>query len=326
MNTSLSAAALAAIGLLSSAHTLAAAASPVPASPSSAMLAPAARAFLQQRAQRLHLKPSAARQSYIKLDVDAPVLTSFTALSTDVDSSQPGAQLGYSYTGTDDYAGANTVWVSLRTDDYAGWTYLQADVGYPDTSLKGKVAVDALGLAPGHWTVEYVNVSDAQGNTRYYSADDLRALGGQIDVQVVGSRGDGQPPSVASGKILTPTVSKSALQKGTQYTHALAGMKVKLKDTAETSVSGVRSVQAVFCSNAYWDCLTLQASTTVRQLTSLEFRPEVDPSSYGEGEYHLSTLTMTDWAGNTRTLTSVVDGGDTDFSTLFAGTTITLVP
>jgi hypothetical protein len=81
--------------------------------------------------------------------VDAPVLTGFTALSTDVDSSQPGAQLGYSYTGTDDYSGANSVWVSLRTDDYAGWTYLQADVGYPDTSLKGKVAVDALGLLPG---------------------------------------------------------------------------------------------------------------------------------------------------------------------------------
>jgi hypothetical protein len=53
--------------------------------------------------------------------VDAPVLTGFTALSTDVDSSQPGAQLGYSYTGTDDYSGANSVWVSLRTDDYAGW-------------------------------------------------------------------------------------------------------------------------------------------------------------------------------------------------------------
>lgn len=326
MNTSLSAISLAAVGLLSSAHALAAATPAAPSGPSTAMLAPAARTFLQQRAQRLHLKPSKAQQSYIKLDVDAPVLTSFTALSTDVDSSQPGAQLGYSYTGTDDYSGVHSIWVSLHTDDYAGWIGLQADVGYPDTSLKGKFAVDALGLAPGHWTVEYVNVSDIQGNTRYYSADDLRALGGQTDVLVVGSRGDGQAPSVVSGKILTPTVSKSALQKGTQYTHALAGMKIKLKDTAETSVSGVRSVQAVFCSNAYWDCLTLQASTTVRQLTSLEFRPETDPSYYGEGEYHLSTLTMTDWAGNSRTLTSVVDGGDTDFSTLFTGTTITLVP
>lgn len=108
-----------------------------------------------------------------------------------------------------------------------------------------------------------MNVLDVQGNVRYYSSDALRALGGQVDVQVVGSRGDGQAPGVASGKILTPTVSKSALQKGTQYTHALAGMKIKLKDTAETSVSGVRSVQAVFCSDAYWDCLTLQASTTI---------------------------------------------------------------
>jgi hypothetical protein len=38
-------------------------------------------------------------------------------------------------------------------------------------------------------------------------------LGGQIDVQVVGSRGDGQPPSVASGKILTPTVSRARFRR-----------------------------------------------------------------------------------------------------------------
>lgn len=83
-----------------------------------------------------------------------PVLSSFTALSTDVDSSQPGAQLGYSYTGADDYSGASAIWVALRTDDYAGWTYLQIDVGYPDTSLKGKFAVDAQGLKSGHWLVD----------------------------------------------------------------------------------------------------------------------------------------------------------------------------
>ncbi|GAA0743975.1 hypothetical protein GCM10009107_09050 [Ideonella azotifigens] len=293
-------------------------------------LTPQARAFLDKRVERLHLQsPSRAVQaSYIKVDNVAPTLTAFSTGKTDLDSSKGAAQLLVNFTASDDFAGVSqvTLWVQNATNYSSNFATFA--VGYPDKTIKGKLAIDASNLSTGTWSITSLQVSDAAGNGRVYDAAALAQFGGSTSFNVVGASGDTQAPTVVSGKVLTPTVSLSALQKGSYSNQAMAGFSVTVQDTAEDKVSGVRMASATFCSPSAYDCLSFTNAESARGLGKAEIRMATTPYYYYQptGDYKLTTLSVTDFAGNSRMMTSIEDGGDTDFSTMFPSTTITLVP
>jgi hypothetical protein len=102
----------------------------------------------------------------------------------------------------------------------------------------------------------------------------------------------------------------------------------KFTDTGVMGVSGVHVAQAAFCHvQDQWSCLYLSGDTTVRGKRDETFRMLALVSPSAEvGDYQLQTLSITDFAGNSKTLTSVLSGGDTDFSQYFKSTIITLLP
>ncbi len=304
-------------------------------------LAPTAKAFLETRNARLEAKVSPSplpstsvlAPAVIKLDIDAPVLTAIGLLTPEVDASKPGAQIRFKIAAADEYSGVFRIELELRRDVDGGWLKIDHVIGYPTKSFDGKIAID-LGddNSAGTWEANSLTISDLAGNVRSFDKTQLQGLGVPAALVVAGRATDFQPPEVVGGKLITPTISLSGYQKGTLTNQMVAGFNVQAQDTSAGKVSGVKSATATFCDLAKSKkCFGTAASETAsgqakRTLRTIYF-DYYYLGLYEPGVYKLTTLSVTDFAANTRTYTSKEEGGDTDFNVMFPeGAAISLVP
>jgi len=294
-------------------------------------LPPAMRAHLAKRMAGKVLPSAAAAkptETYIKLDVDAPTLSSFN-VAPSVDAGKAHAQLVFDYAVVDDYAGATSISVTLVGPNDQ-WASTSISLGYPARKLQGQGALDFDNLAKaGEWMVYTVQVSDNAGNSRYYYGSELEAQGSQVRFTVLNKLADEAPPMLKSGQIQTPSISLSSRARGTQYGPPLAGVTVRVSDEATAGLSGAHTASATFCpSNGGWGCFTVYGINSLRGRRDVQMRMDGELYSYYNepGDYVLDAMSLIDFAGNTRTLISVNSGGYTDFSAYFPSTHITVLP
>jgi hypothetical protein len=186
---------------------------------------------------------------------------------------------------------------------------------------------------PGTWRAYQLLLRDAAGNSRTYTESELAALG-SVTFTVTNDGGyDIVGPAIVSGTITTPGIQLSKAPKGTQPgTLPYAGAELKVTDSGEGAVSGTNQVALAFClpngNEGCVDSFVLGGNTTRpgRPADSVTIGQQMR-AGLTPGQYLISSLTMSDLAGNYSFYYSTVFGGSTNFAALFpAGTSITVNP
>jgi hypothetical protein len=140
-------------------------------------------------------------------DNTPPTLTGFTFSPTQVDTTSTSANVNLTAQFTDDLSGvsyAAVYFYSPSGQHTAGaGLYLSSGTNLNGT-YSGTVTIPAF-TEPGAWTVNYLYVVDNVGNTHYYYATDLQALGFPSKFQF------GATTSVALASSLNPAVFGQAV-------------------------------------------------------------------------------------------------------------------
>lgn len=180
---------------------------------------------------------------------------------------------------------------------------------------------------PGAWRVERVDIADCAGHHMGYDHAQLAALGNAVTQ--VSNRGlsDAIAPGLVSGVIRTPQVRVGEPPPGSVLRSGQVRVELLTAEAGDV-VSGL--------SDAALDLCRLEAPQQSLPLTGSsggargEVRTWTPLSGLTEqalpGLYHLCRLTLTDRAGNRRVSTSILLGGETDFSTFFDNTIVEVRP
>jgi hypothetical protein len=261
----------------------------------------------------------------VALDTSPPRLTAIR-LPVSFDPTRSVSQLVVDFSLTDDLSG--TEWVMI--DAYGPTGQLaSAVVTIPPgpTQYSGKAALDISPFAAaGEWQILAVQGYDRAGNYFYLGQRELADLGNTV-VNVSNKLVDAEAPRLVSGRILTPSVSKSTPPAGTNEGTPYAAVTVKTLDNGTTAISGVFGVGLNFCLADQSACFTVGAVTDVfRQAKWTASASGSLWSNLPVGDYMLSWVTINDHARNERYYQSIAFGGETDFSTMFPDLTIHVVP
>ena len=151
-------------------------------------------------------------------DITPPTLTAFSFTPTTINTAAGNAIVTASWSATDDLSG-----VSFVSAAFSSSLGLQAHtaVAYPSpapsVSATGAVTFPQFSET-GTWTVVFVSVVDAVGNSRTYSTAELARLGFPTELVVVGQAEDITPPAITvfaipailwppNGKMVPVTIS-----------------------------------------------------------------------------------------------------------------------
>lgn len=290
------------------------------------MLSPQQRsAYLARVIARQQIEPQQGGS-----DTTPPVLTAFNA-GTALNLGKAAAPFRISIKGTDNLSGIKSV--NYSATGPSGQVISGAtDTAFPATtySVLGGFAGVSQFLEPGTWTFTEASAFDWAGNLVNLDEAALAALGNTTFTVSNTGGYDLVKPALTSGKLITPSVSLSAVAKGTASEDPFAGAQVTVTDAGNTAVAGVQSAVAIFCQLADPSkCIVLTGSTTATGVGSvtLKLKSQVSAARGNVvGAHTLQSVTVRDHAGNFSTLTSTLFGGTTDFSTLFPATVITLKP
>jgi hypothetical protein len=282
-----------------------------------------AKAWVLKQIERQKARPAALAGD---LDVTAP---SFVVLDSrkSVDVTVPLEFMSISFKSVDDMSGFRDAYAyAVGPSGHAVSVAYYGSV--PSKKVSGLMTSYQLSpfLEPGTYTFVWGYASDVAGN---YSFLDPAALA-NTTFTVKNTKGfDVAPPALQSGKVLTPQVSLSARQPGTDRA-GFVGLALNASDSGTTVVAGVRYAYANFCLADTSNCFSLWANDTGTPRregsTALRLGGQVDYLGGVPGEYHLNYLLVADYADNTLALFSTEFGGSTDFSTYFPSTTITVTP
>jgi hypothetical protein len=299
-------------------------------------------------------------------DVTAPVLVRFEA-EPELNVNGQLATPRVHFEAMDDESGIIGIWAEAARSKIGsgGWTALYLP-GLPARHLDGLLADGGVpkGLqAPGTYTFVSATLYDAAGNIAFYDADQLAALGNTA-IKVRNSRGyDLKPPKLVSGMILTPEISLSGHQPGTNGLPKV-GLKLGVEDHGNPKTSGLELAIVWLCTlgPTKWCIRIYAADTEVPYQSSGQYivagypvndgcppscmdapaRPELPHQSSAKfvmageaasnaallppGEYHLCSVSLKDVVGNFMSYASAECRGDTDFSRYFPSVVITLRP
>ena len=281
--------------------------------------------------QRLIAQQKARAGQSLGADVTGPVLTAFNA-PTSLNLSKSAAPFKVAVKATDDMSGV-TGFTFYAYGPSGQAVYVNATSYFPSTSFNVPGSINGLSrfIEPGTWNFIYGYGYDAAGNYSYFDQTALQALGNTAFTVVNNGGYDKVAPTLVDGKILTPTVSLSALVPGSTDAPPYVKIKVNTADTGNTAVSGVRQVYLYFCKVADPNvCIYPYARTDVTAQAAMTFNVGRQVSAANgnvTGTYELSSVQVNDHAGNYNYYQSTLFGGSTDFSTFFPnGTSIKLKP
>jgi hypothetical protein len=262
------------------------------------------------------------------LDHKGPNLVGFNA-GTEVDAGSATGRLHIDWSVTDNQSGFMFGWMWLRSPSgqVKGYSFGES---IPSRKESGTGGVSfGPWSEPGTWTVTGMSIEDANGNQTNVDTAALAALGNTQFTVINAAGADLALPTLRSGKIATPIVSLSQTVPGTAGVSLPAIVNLRLQDTGSPGVSGVAAAWATFCRTDVQSCFTLfgkgdelGAAQRSLRLSEVPARLVLSPAVYT-----LSSVQVSDFAGNFSVYTSTAFGGTTDFAALFGGsTTITLAP
>jgi hypothetical protein len=190
------------------------------------------------------------------------------------------------------------------TDDLSGVSYFELSFSSPSGSIKNASAKfepaesvsSSVGLTfpvlsePGEWTLSTVFVADAAGNTLVLNAADVSTLGFRTALQVK-SAPDTKSPELSSIRLSLEVIDTSQEE-----------VTVTLELKATDDLSGVKSIEAAFTGPSgemgpKGSLLYSPARKEVADSVKITF-----PKSSERGAWTLSTLIISDEAGNTLVL------------------------
>ena len=254
-------------------------------------------------------------------DVTGPVLTKFDAAKV-FDVSRPAPAMVVDFKVRDDLSGVSWGYaLALGADDVA--VYVSWSDGFPKKVVTGQMSSRAdyahAYLKPGTYFFLVADFWDDAGNLRHYEAGELAALGNATFTVVNTTGYDSLKPSLVDGEVLTPRVSLSHPRQ--------VGVRVHAADTGDSAVSGVASIDVVFCTLDSSACIS--GSNRNRHAPGqAEWDATLGIELYaGPGVYHLRSIHIEDHAGNGWGGLSVLfEDGWIDFDQYFPSTTITVTP
>jgi hypothetical protein len=281
-----------------------------------AALAAPAIAATAKRAS--HAAPASA-------DTTSPVLRAFQA-GTSVDLGVSTSQLSVDLSISDDLSGLDSFSFYVRKP--SGASEQMGMFGAGAINFRERVPLPLSPFAePGTWEITGITGQDRAGNHFYVDGLALATMG-NVRFTVINKATDAKPPKLISGKVLTPTVSRSAPAPGTSLPYNEARAQATVLDAGNRVISGIASSALVYCLADGSNCIYLgnfprgaygEAKRTIQVSSS------VWPSD-AIGTYHLARVILTDNAGNERIYVDTAFGGDTDFSALFSSLTIDVTP
>jgi len=276
-----------------------------------------ARAFAGQTSRAA--RPAGAD----KLDSRPPSLASF-ATTPPSDVASPFAQLVLRIQADDDLSGVDWVMFAL-TGPHGQVIWIGGTIEVPAKRLDMRFASDvSANMEPGTWTVDWASVADAADNTAIYEQSDLSAIG-PTQFELNTSRKnlvDFGAPEMTQGTVLTPTLSASAVQKGTTLA-PIARADFKLKDSG----SGFSVLVADWCLADESICFSTIRRETLRGELKETVHSGGSIAGILPGVYLLRFVSASDHAGNAVVYFGSDFSGETDFSTLMPeGHSITITP
>jgi len=219
-------------------------------------------------------------------DTVSPKLTALNFTPYEIDTSTGADVLKVNYTATDDLSGVSYIEMSF-TSPSGSYKNASAKLEAAE-SVSNSLALTFPALSePGQWTLGLVLLADAAGNTLVLKTEDLAALGFPTALQVK-SATDTKSPELTSIRLSPEAIDTSQSE-----------VIVTLEFKATDDFSGVKSIEAVFTSPSGMagpkgTALFLPASREVSDSLKITF-----PKSSETGAWTLSTLMLTDAAGNT---------------------------
>lgn len=277
------------------------------------------------------LRPERAPAAAAALDSTPPVLTQFEAPAT-LNVAKAAPPFSVLIKATDDLSGVRDVFF-FATGPSGQRIFAFARADWPSTSLSRRVGLFTMFagrlLEPGTWTFDQARIEDLVGNPGKYNQAQLAALGNTTFTVLNTGNFDKVAPTLSGGQILTPSVSLSAIAKGTAGQAPFVGVKLSATDTGNSAVAGLAGAAVAFCSAGDNPCVELWSAPSGGSLTAgTLFAGAQVGSQLGHvpGDYQLYSVVLWDQAGNLRELVDIAQGGTTDFSTLFPTTKLTLKP
>jgi hypothetical protein len=225
-------------------------------------------------------------------DTTPPRLTNFRFAPEGIDTSRGPATVQVDFTATDDLSGV--IFIDLSFVSPGGNIRHGGSARFePVQSVSKSIAVTFPLLSEaGQWTLNSVFLADAAGNTLILNSEGLAALGVRTALQVK-SVLDTRSPELASVRFSPEVID-------TSQGEAIVTVEFQATD----DVTGVKSFEAVFTSPSglagpRGSALYSPARKEVADSVKITF-----PKSSEAGAWKLSTLMLSDEAGNTLVLSS----------------------
>jgi Bacterial Ig-like domain len=223
-------------------------------------------------------------------DTTPPRLTDFRFAPEGIDTSRGPGTVKVDFTATDDLSGVNYLELSFVSP--AGNVRYGGSAKFdPAQSVSKSIAVTFPQLCEaGQWTLNSVFLSDAAGNTQILNAEGLAGLGFRTALQVT-SAADTRSPELASVRFSPEVID-------TSQGEAIVTVEFQASD----DFTGVKSFDAVFTSPSgligpKGSAVYSPARKEVVDSVKIRF-----PKSSEPGTWTLSTLMLSDEAGNTLVL------------------------
>ncbi len=258
------------------------------------------------------------------LDTVGPTLSTFDARPTVSAGSPLVVRVGLS----DDLSGVKT-FVALASSSHTLLPMMVYTQTAPTLRLNASMAIDvSRDVLAGAYEFFYAYAYDDAGNYTEFFADDLNAAGnGRFQVNNA-KRGDSKPASIVSARILTPQLSLSAFNPGTNKP-AYVKVSVTAQDFGDLSISGVKRVHVDFCAAAPRRCFSLiDGPTLAPGQANLTFTIGTQPGLQGvtPGDYYACNMRVYDWLEFETEYPEPECGSNTVNPLFPAGSKITLTP
>jgi len=226
-------------------------------------------------------------------DTVSPKLAALSFAPAEIDTSTEPETVKVNYTATDDLSGVSYVEFTFASP--SGFFKNVSAKLEPAESVSNSLALTfPVRSEPGQWTLFTVFLADAAGNTLVLNSEGLAALGFRTTLQVK-SVADTRSPELASVRFSPEVID-------TRYSDAIVTVEFKATD----DLSGLKSFEAAFTSPSGWlgptgSALFSPARREVTDSVKITF-----PKSSEAGAWTLSSLMLSDEAGNTLVLSADV--------------------
>ncbi|MCA0174933.1 MAG: hypothetical protein LCH73_01390 [Proteobacteria bacterium] len=255
-----------------------------------------------------------------------------------------GNQVLVDLSATDNLTGLRSIYLQFTgpegPDGYTAIAFASRSLSAPVASWQGRVVwTPNTDTVPGAWRLTEVQLTDLNGNTARYDETALAGLGSST-LTVRNAAKDAAAPKLVSGLLLNETLSQTAtLPGGYSWLPVYIQADLVVRDRVQRGyiASGVNSAELTFCEQTalpsgcnWYNQFTLEGSVGWRRTGQYTLNtsgaPFHDNAYLTLGRYELVKVMLVDRAGNQILLTGTSMGGETDFSTMFPSTTITLTP